>query len=92
MSKQALKPRSDLTSITYQDPIRSGEAVTKSDITTYDGARGIYVGTAGDLAVLLAGDSVAVTLVGVPAGTFLPMEATKIMSTGTSASNIVIFY
>ena len=79
-------------SVSYQDPVRSGEAVTKSDSTTYDGVRGIYVGTAGDLAVLFAGDSVAVTFVGVPAGSFLPFEVTKIMSTGTSASNIVVVY
>lgn len=91
MGKQAGITRGS-ASVSYQDPVRSAEAVTKSDSTTYDGARALYVGTAGDLAVLLAGDTVPVTLVGVPAGTFLAMEVTKVMSAGTSASNIVIFY
>ena len=92
MSKQVGLVRPDGTAIGWQDPLRSGGAIVKSDSTTYDGVRGIYVGTAGDLAVLFKGDADPVTLIGVPAGSFLPFEVTKIMSTGTSASNIVVVY
>jgi len=63
--------------------------VTKSDTTTY--ALGpVYVGTAGDV-VLLNGDSSTALLKNVANGTFLPVIAKGIMSTGTTASDFVIF-
>lgn len=67
-------------------------AVTKSDTTRLDTTRGVWVGGAGDLAVIFAGDTAAVTLVGVNAGTLLPIQVIKVMSTNTSASDIVALY
>jgi len=65
-------------------------AVTKSDSTTYNPPfRGLYVGGAGDVAVKAPGQSTAVTFVGVPAGTILPVKAALVMSTNTTATNIV---
>jgi hypothetical protein len=54
--------------------------------------RGVWVGGAGDLVVIFAGDSVAVTLVGVPAGTLLPIRVKIIKSTSTTATSIVGLY
>jgi len=51
--------------------------------------RGIYVGTAGDLTVVFAGDTAPVTLVGVPGGSLLPISVRAVKATGTTASNLV---
>lgn len=52
--------------------------------------RAIYVGTAGNLAVTMAGGSNAVvTFLNVPSGAILPIMAKFIMATNTTATNIV---
>lgn len=51
--------------------------------------RGLYVGGAGDLAVILDSDTVAVTFVGVLAGSVLPIRARIVKSTGTTATYIL---
>lgn len=63
-------------------------AVTKSDVTALK-LRGLYVGGAGDVAVILKGDTDAVTFKAVPVGTILPFSITKVMSTNTSATQLV---
>ncbi len=72
-------------------------AVTKSDstdTTTYC-TKGVWVGTAGDVAVLGVNDPVdassANTLKNVPSGSFIPGSFARIMSTNTGASNMVCF-
>lgn len=66
-------------------------AITKSDSTdlTDNKIRALWVGGAGDVAVLAIGDSAAVTLSAVPAGSIVPVMVKKVMSTNTSASLIV---
>jgi len=64
-------------------------AVTKSDATVFDEESAIYIGGAGDIALVLAGSSTSVTYVGVLAGTWLPVNAKQVLSTGTTATNIV---
>jgi hypothetical protein len=66
------------------------QAVTKSDSTTYSPTKAIWVGTAGDLAVIMADDDSAVTFEDVAAGSLLPFSVTKVMSTNTTASGIVV--
>ena len=67
-------------------------------ITPTDGAdlafvtRGIYVGTGGDVAVILSGDSTAVTFAGVQSGSVLPLRVSRVNSTNTTASDIVGLY
>lgn len=67
-------------------------AVTKSDTTSYlPHVRQVYVGTTGDVTVVTT-DDVTVLFKAVPAGaTIGPFFIKKIMSTGTTAANMVAF-
>jgi len=82
---------------TYSAPGVKARAVTKSDSTVV-AARALYIGGAGDVAVLMEGDAAsggsgtAVTFSSVPAGTFMPISVNKVMSTNTTATNIVAIY
>lgn len=67
-------------------------AVTASDATILPVTRAIWVGGAGNLAVIMAGDTAAVTITGVAAGTLLPIQVTKVMSTNTTATSITAFW
>lgn len=70
-------------------PARGGFAITKSNTVDFDDpTQAIYVGTTGDVAVVGIDDSV-VTYVGVPAGAILPVQAKRVNSTNTTASNLV---
>jgi hypothetical protein len=66
-------------------------AVTPSNSTVLTGVRAVWVGGAGDIAIMAVDDSAAVTFT-VPSGTMLPVFAKRIMATGTSATNIVALY
>lgn len=66
----------------------SSGAVTKSDSTVLQ-FRAIYVGGAGDVAIKHTEGGAAVTYVGVPAGSILPVSGVRVMSTGTTATNMV---
>jgi hypothetical protein len=66
-------------------------AVTKSDDTIV-GCRSLYVGGAGDVAIVSREGESAVTLSAVPAGTILPIYCHKVMSTNTTATNMVAIY
>lgn len=68
------------------DPGVRLSAVAKSDSTEVN-ARGLYIGTAGDL-VVTGVDGALVTFKNVPAGTVLPIYAYKVMA-ATTASDIV---
>lgn len=76
----------------FTDPATRLTAVTPSDSTDLSGARAVYVGTAGDLAVRAKGDDSAVTLPNVPAGAIIPVQIDRVMSTGTTASDIVALF
>lgn len=67
-------------------------AVTKSDATVLPTTRGLWVGGAGDVAVRFTGDTAAVTLVGVLAGSLLPIEVVQVMSTNTTATSMLALY
>ena len=74
-------------------PANNGVAITPDDATDLATIpRGLWIGGAGDLAVILKGDTVAVTLVGVPAGTLLPIRAARVKVTGTTATSIVALW
>lgn len=69
----------------------TGEAVTKSDTTVFTPpARAIYVGGVGDVTVRMAASQTNVTFTAVPGGSLLPVCIDQVLSTGTSASAMVI--
>ena len=78
--------------VAEQSPAHDGVAVSKSDTALAVTCRAFYVGTGGDVAVKFPGNSTAVTLKNVPAGTLLPLAVSHIMSTNTTASDFVVLY
>lgn len=71
----------------------SGVAVTPNDNTDLARtSRAIYVGGAGNLAVILDLDTSAITFLAVSAGTLLPIRARRVMSTNTTATNILALH
>jgi hypothetical protein len=73
------------------DPLTDGVAVTPSDSTVLTTTRAIFVGGAGNLAVILSSGTTLV-LTGVTAGTLLPLRCTKVKSTSTTATNIAALW
>lgn len=71
-------------------PATSLLAVTPSDSTILN-CRALYVGGAGNVAVTASRDSAAVTLSGVPAGTVLPISASKVMAATTATLIVALF-
>jgi hypothetical protein len=67
-------------------------AVTKSDSTVFTTpTRWIYIGGTGNVAVMFNGDTVAVTMNTVPVGMY-EWSVIQVLSTGTTATNIVGLY
>lgn len=67
-------------------------AVTPSDSTDLTGARALYVGGGGDLALrAIHSASATVTLTAVPGGTIIPVQVTRVMA-ATTATGIVALY
>ena len=73
--------------------LTAARAITPSDSADLASpirpSRSIYVGSGGDLRVKFLDDDNPVTLVGVPGGSLLPLEVTRVYSTGTTASSLV---
>ncbi len=74
--------------VTLESPFNSAATVTPSDSTDLAYVtRGLFVGTGGAVAVTVGGQNV--TFGNVPSGTMLTIRASRVLSTGTTASNIV---
>lgn len=70
-------------------PASDAFAITPDDGTDLTQIpRAIYVGSAGDLAVVMKGGG-TVTFTGVPAGALLSIRTARILATGTTADAIV---
>ncbi|UVC09033.1 hypothetical protein IHQ71_28670 [Rhizobium sp. TH2] len=70
-------------------PAAHGFAVTPNDTNVLsETTRALYVGSAGTLAIVMASGA-SVTFIGVASGTVLPVRTTKVMATGTSATDIL---
>jgi hypothetical protein len=70
-------------------PATHGFAVTPHDTNVLsETTRALYVGAAGTLAVVMASGA-SVTFSGLASGTVLPVRATKVMATGTTAADIL---
>lgn len=64
-------------------------------ITPSDGsdniANALYIGTAGNVAVIPQGQTTSVVFVAHPIG-YMPVRVTRVLATGTTASNILGLY
>jgi hypothetical protein len=74
-------------------PALGAAAVTPNDSTdlVVRPARSLFIGGAGNVAVITAaGDTV--TFNGLAAGSILPVQVTRVLATGTTATNIIALY
>lgn len=70
-------------------PPENAVAIEPSDAGTLAVVtRALYVGSAGDLVVRMAGGNV-VTLANVAAGSLLPIRVDRVLATGTSAGSLL---
>lgn len=73
-------------------PIVGGAAVTPADGTDLvTMSRALWIGGAGNI-VLVTQDGSTITLKGVQAGTLIPIRATRVKATNTTATDIVALY
>ena len=76
-----------------ESPAERAFVVVPNDATDLAvSTRALYVGGSGDVAVILVGDSVAVTFSNLVTGTILPIRVKRVLVTGTTATNIVGIY
>ena len=75
-------------------PLAETVDITSSDhtMTKAPSCRGIFVGTGGDVKVVMAGDGQDQTFPDVADGVVLPIQATKVYRTGTGASGLVALF
>jgi hypothetical protein len=72
---------------------RIAAAVTPSDSTVFGGpTRGLYVGVGGNVTVDMVNGGTSITFTNVQPGSLLPIQATRVYSTGTNATSIVALY
>ena len=71
-------------------PAHGAVAITPNDSTVFPTCRSIYVGTAGILRVRMA-DGQTTTFPTVAAGIF-PIQVDKVLSTTTTATNLIALY
>lgn len=72
-------------------PAYKAVAVTPSDGTPIPTCRALYIGTGGDVTVKVGTDT-AVLHKNTASGSVLPVQATFVMATGTTAADIVAWY
>lgn len=73
-------------------PCYDAAAVTKSDTVDLGYlARAIYVGGDGNISLITA-NGTTVLFTGLVAGTILPVRCSRVMSTNTTATNMVALY
>lgn len=72
---------------------RIAAAVTPSDSTVFSGpTRGLYVGGFGNVRVDMVNGGTGITFVAVQPGSLLPIQVTRVYSTGTTATSIVALF
>lgn len=76
-----------------ESPAEHAFAITKHDTNLLtSNTRALYVGGAGDVTVDMVGGETSVLFSAVPAGTVLPIRATRVKSMGTTATSVVGLY
>ncbi len=72
-----------------ESPATHGFAITPDDDADLpEATRAIFVGAAGAVSAILVSGA-TVTLAGIPAGTVLPVRATRVLATATTAGALV---
>jgi hypothetical protein len=69
-------------------PAANGAVVVPSDDTTFPPTRSLYIGTGGDVFIDQPGEGDNIPYYNVPSGTVLPVQATRVYATGTTAQDI----
>jgi hypothetical protein len=67
------------------------EPVIPNDTTEIPVTRALYTGSGGNIGVTMA-DGQVVTFTGVPGGAVMPIQVSKVMVTGTTATTMVALY
>ncbi len=70
--------------------VTPNDSTNLSDVSKYGMTLGLYIGTTGTLTVIMASGA-TVTFTSVAVG-FIPLNVVRVLSTGTTASNIVALY
>lgn len=85
--------KADGTHAGMDAPANSAQAVTPNDSADLANvSRALYIGGAGDLYVDMRDTGTNVALLGATAGSILPIRASRVYATGTTASSIVALY
>lgn len=80
---------SNFAAATANAPAYDGFVITPSNSNNLATmARGIYIGGAGDIALVTPGNT-ALTFVGLTAGSILPVMAIKVAATSTTATSLI---
>lgn len=66
--------------------------VSAVDQSLTSASRGLYVGGTGNVKVDMAGGDTGIIFQSVPAGAILPIQVTKIYTSGTSATKMVAMW
>lgn len=75
-----------------EGPITGGEQVTPDDNADLsEVSRGVYIGGAGDVAVIMK-DGQTLTFAATSAGAVYPFRVRRVLSTGTTATDIVAIW
>lgn len=88
----SLVPISNYAESGITTPAGNALVITPADSDLASITRSIYVGGTGDLAVTMAGGGNIVIFPSVPAGAILPIRASQIRSTATTATLIVAMW
>lgn len=68
-------------------------SVTPNDLTDLsEPGAALYIGGAGNVKVNMASEGTAITFVGIPAGSFLPILVNRVYATDTTATSILAIY
>ena len=73
-------------------PATSAAAITPADNGNIIACRALWVGGAGAIKVDFRNGGTAITISGVPAGSLLPFDVSRVYATDTTATAIVAVY
>lgn len=78
----------------YQGSVNHALAVTPNDVEDLPNGPtiGLYVGSTGNISLILEGQSAPITFVSIAAGVVHPLRVVRVRSTGTNAANILACY